>query len=213
MAEGIDHRDQYQPISLTGSGNLPHCVARLVPPRFQGWRMADLDNTPARQQVRQYAAGFKQQSGRGKGLLIVGGTGTGKTTIAAALMIELALSRCRDSEFFEFQPQLVGFKFVTAHDLLEAAKDFKNKSLDKYKQASFLVIDDLGADRLTDYGAGELLALLDYRYRELKPTVITTNLSRADMIAYLGERAVSRLDECTDKIVLAGADRRKQKGA
>lgn len=182
-----------------------------IPGRFFGWRLADLDKSKARTRVEKYVQDFKAHREKGEGLLIAGGTGTGKTTMTAALVGDLILKRTvRDEEFVGH----IGIRFVTIADLLNAAKDFENKRdyFDKLTRAALLVIDDLGCVRLTEFAADELAGLFDHRYRELLPLIITTNLSKKDLAAYLGDRAVSRLEECCINVVLTGADRRKKKG-
>lgn len=58
-----------------------------------------------------------------------------------------------------------------------------------------LILDDLGAERLTEWGEEQLFLLLDYRYRHQSPTVVITNepleTLPARIYSRLGDRALS----------------------
>jgi DNA replication protein DnaC len=70
-----------------------------------------------------------------------------------------------------------------------------------------LLLDDLGAERVTDFAAGKIADLLDERYDRQLPTIITTNNTVEDIAKSYGARTASRL---STGLVLAmvGADRR-----
>ena len=79
-----------------------------------------------------------------------------------------------------------------------------------------IVIDDLGASAPTEWGVAQLLAIVDARWRDVLPTIATTNCaSRVDLADRIGERTVSRLAGGALTLRLSGADRRyeRQEGA
>ena len=88
------------------------------------------------------------------------------------------------------------------------------KILDKAVMAQVLLLDDLGAEKTSSWTQKELVIILDERYRENKPTIITSNLMLTDgeLRHSCGDRAYSRL--CSDHyqaVALTAADyRRKQ---
>jgi DNA replication protein DnaC len=61
--------------------------------------------------------------------------------------------------------------------------------------APFLVIDDLGAARMTPHIKTETASILMARHREQRKTIITTNMSLQDMAAEIDGRIESRLHE------------------
>jgi len=119
-----------------------------------------------------------------QGLYIYGPTGTGKTLYACECMARLvapnvAWIRSR------------GFVFTTVEGMLERTKDNFNKikedrdpeeTLNKYKQAQYLLLDDLGMENLTDWVYLNLYSVINYRYDHLLPTIFTSNLN-LDQIA------------------------------
>ena len=79
---------------------------------------------------------------------------------------------------------------------------------DRYAAAGYVVIDDIGAEKVGEFGLAEILALIDHRVSYLKPTIVTTNLTLAE-IHELEPRLASRLASF-DEIVMDGKDRRMQ---
>ena len=137
-------------------------------------------------------------------LLFLGGVGTGKTHLAAAIanvLIERGI------------PTLFG----TFVDHLQKIKDeFNNTTLDTYlskmKTIPMLVIDDLGKERKSDWTQSILFDVINYRYEHMLPTIITSNLNDNELMNYVGNATSSRLNEMSTAIHTIGEDyRRKRK--
>ncbi|SHF74134.1 IstB-like ATP binding protein [Desulfofundulus australicus DSM 11792] len=161
-----------------------------------------LDQLDAREKVLPYTENFPENKKAGHGLLIVGPTGIGKTQLAVALGVEIILRHLNPATFVLFGDLCTMFR--------EAINDdFARMNLAELTSSKNLVIvDDLGAVPITGFDHANINSFIDARYREKLPTVFTSNLSRKEMIDYLGERAVSRLSEMCETIVLRGKDRR-----
>ena len=125
------------------------------------------------------------------GLLLWGGYGVGKTSLAVALM----RSWLDDSR----RPAL----FVTAPDLLDRlrasyqhdAEGSEDDVLRAVREVPFLVLDDLGAERVTDWVRERLFVVINHRHDHQMPTVYTSNLYPDGLADQLGERIVNRLIE------------------
>jgi DNA replication protein DnaC len=74
-----------------------------------------------------------------------------------------------------------------------------------------LLIDDLGAECGSQYTAATFFNLLNTRLMENKPTLINTNLNRAQLEKNYGERVLSRLLGEFRVLLFAGKDVRMQK--
>jgi DNA replication protein DnaC len=72
-----------------------------------------------------------------------------------------------------------------------------------------LHVDDLGAEKSSDWVLEQLYAIIDERYIEGRAVVVTTNLDLPQLEAQIGPRTVSRLAEiCGDPLPLFGDDQR-----
>lgn len=131
---------------------------------------------------RRYASGFSQSSGS---LLMMGGTGLGKTHLSAAIAREV-----------------VGRGFWVLYesaqnifDSYEAVRFGREprEIIKKYESCDLLLIDDLGAECITQYTTAVFFSLLNWRTINSLPTVISTNLSPQQIKKNYGERVYSRL--------------------
>lgn len=119
-------------------------------------------------------------------LFLQGGHGVGKTHLVAAIANQL---RVRD------QPVL----FMTAPDLLDRLRaTFEPESQETFQRlfhfigdVDVLILDDLGAHTSTPWVKEKLFQLLNQRYLERRPTVITSNRTAWDF----EERIQSRLSD------------------
>jgi DNA replication protein DnaC len=80
--------------------------------------------------------------------------------------------------------------------------------LGRYTTAGLLILDDLGAFRLSEWDLDHLGELTDERWAEHRPTAITSN--KTDIRSLLGPRISSRLQHNALILELDGPDRRRQ---
>jgi len=151
-----------------------------------------------------YVEHFREMQERGKGLLFYGNVGTGKTFIAAAIVNAL-IDRDYSCLMTSF-PRLIN----TISGMYAGKQDY----LDGLNDFDLLVIDDLAAERDTEYVNEVVQQVIDSRYRSGLPTIITTNLT-ADEIKNPAQiqkqRTYSRLLEMCIPIEVKGTDRRRNK--
>ncbi len=81
------------------------------------------------------------------------------------------------------------------------------------RECDLLVLDDFGAERVTDFVLAELERIVDWRYRTMKPTAIATNLDTTGIIRKYGQRALSRWAASCQPHTILGEDRRMSMGA
>lgn len=139
-------------------------------------------------------------------LVIVGGTGTGKTHQGWGAVRRVATGK-RPADWLG----------VTAADLYAALRPRPGLDVEtvmrRYKTVPLLFIDDLGAGKASGATDEANQRILSGRYDEMRPTIITTNLTAADLRVVIGDRIASRFSETAIRVVLAGEDRRRRKPA
>lgn len=79
-----------------------------------------------------------------------------------------------------------------------------------YAQAPLVMMDDLGMEKTTEWTGPTLNEFLDLRYREERPTIITTNLARHSFGSWLDSRL--RDQRLVKAILLYGPDYRLRAG-
>ncbi len=62
-----------------------------------------------------------------------------------------------------------------------------------------LVLDDLGTDQPSKWFQERLFHILDYRFGEMLPTIITTSLTPKELQVHVGDKTLKRIIENADK--------------
>lgn len=136
-------------------------------------------------------------------MVFLGNSGLGKTFLGNCIINELT-DKCISCLYMPstslFKPFAPGFY----------SQEDANELIDFILNCKFLLIDDLGSEKQTGTRYAELLEILNMRElkgkKELCKTVITTNLSPANLFAHYGERVASRILGGYDILKFAGDD-------
>ena len=135
------------------------------------------------------------------GLLLLGGVGSGKTHLAAAISNEL-IDRGIPVLFGTFIEHL-------EHIKEEFDNTGQKKHLSMMKTTPLLVIDDLGKEKRTEWSQQILFDVVNYRYEHLLPIIITTNFDPDGIANHCGEAVWSRLYETCSAVETSGKDYRQ----
>lgn len=139
----------------------------------------------------------------GTGSYVWGDPGTGKT-YAAAAAVRLSLKEGKTA------------KLITSKRLLDGIKEGYDTGdsyvIETAENVQLLVLDDLGAERPTDWAIETLSRLIDTRYMSDRPTIITSNYKLGELRdlwgGVPGARIASRIAGACKLINFVGADRR-----
>lgn len=133
-------------------------------------------------------------------LLLSGDVGRGKTFLASAIA-NVAVAAHRSVVYFTFAEFL---------DLLRSAKMEGNEEyregIQRLLDADLIILDDLGAEKVTEFVAQELFTIINHRMNRRLPMVISTNLTAAEIEETYGSRIASRLLYASEFVPLRGED-------
>jgi DNA replication protein DnaC len=152
--------------------------------------------------VRDYTGRIDEHLAAGRGLWLMGPPGTGKTTLA--MLVSKAASEAGHSVAIYSLPRLLN----EIRDTHRAERSHV-QLLDRLVAVDLLHVDDVGAERTTDWVLEELYSIVNARYEEQRAMLITTNiLDRDKLCEQITPRTVSRLTEMCDELPVLGHDRR-----
>jgi DNA replication protein DnaC len=162
-------------------------LTEITPARFRG-----AEPTDARV-VAWINRHLADPTGTGN-LVLRGGVGTGKTTNAFAALWQIALTAARSSRRMTFAK-------ISHSDFNNAMRPQPDgahlDALAEFQEVDLLLFDDLGAGQVTAWASDTLYRLVDVRWAEQRPMIVTSNLTSTEMRAAVDERVLSRLAEAT----------------
>lgn len=191
----IQHHKQQEIARILTSSRMPELLREKT---FENFKV-----TPGTKEAFERARKFCEKGG--KGILFAGPCGVGKSHLAAAIMnVEAAKGR--------------EFAFCTTPELLDDIKRTYNSReensdlMELVKDIDLLFLDDLGAEKSTEWVAERFFVIINARLTRKKSTIITTNyIKPSDLIDKIeggitGQRIVSRIREMCDWVVMEGKD-------
>ena len=181
-------------------------LSAVIPKRyrdvgFDRWPVTEID-PPIVAATRRFADSIDSKVQTGRGLWFMGQVGTGKTTLA--MLVSKAALEAGCSVAIYSLPRLLN-EIRDTHRAERSHVDL----LDRLTAVDLLHIDDVGAERTTDWVLEELYSIVNARYEDERSMVITTNIvDHAALCEQIAERTVSRLTEMCDQLPLGGEDQR-----
>lgn len=177
-----------------------------LPPRYRRCRFDTYQPNNATRKAmarcQEYAERFDEATERG--LYLMGGVGGGKTHLAVAT-VQRVIDR--------------GYKgrFLLVPEWLREIKQTFGQSSDEQRNVTqafefdgLLVVDDIGAEKPSDWVEEQMYLAINHRYTHLLPTIFTSNLGPVELESRLGERISSRILEMCDGVLVNADDYRKR---
>lgn len=155
--------------------------------------------------LKRYCENFPRFRREGKGVILYGSVGTGKSFLTACVVNEL-VSR-------GYSCQMTTFSRLT--NQIGALWDGKQEFIDNLTQLSLIAIDDLGVERDTEYMNENVTTIVDALYTAKVPMIITSNYTPKQMTEEMDirrKRIFDRILERCHPIEMTGESRRKQMG-
>ena len=183
-------------------------IERFIPERYRDITEEEINNCP-----------IKLQS-----YYIFGGVGTGKTRMAFILirkLIEKMYQRVvenikvnKDSYFYGAYIDFNNFpKMLDIIRRSMDSKDYQNKDMigKIARQEELLILDDIGAEKFTEWSIEVLYKIINERYENKLETILISNLSLSELAEKVGDRITSRIAEMCEIKKVEGEDKRLKK--
>lgn len=157
---------------------------------------------------------LKNEDKRNKGLYLNGNFGCGKTYLLSAMLNELA-KRGEKVAIIYYPEFLRSLKESFNND------DEFGAMFNSIKKVKYLLLDDIGAETVTEWGRDEILGtILQYRMEEKLPTFFTSNLGIQELEAHLSvankqvdkvkaKRIIERIKQLTEELTMISENKRK----
>ena len=163
----------------------------------------DGNNAQMSEAMQNYVKNFTDFRKSGKGLLLHGTVGTGKTYFAA----------CIANSLIDEGYSVLMTNFARLTNQIQGMFEGKQEFIDSLNRYSLLILDDLGAERKSEYMQEMVYNIIDSRYRSGLPMIITTNLAIDEIkkpqdVCY--SRIYDRIIERCFPVEVSGNSRRRQ---
>jgi DNA replication protein DnaC len=182
-------------------------LSNAIPRKYRG---VSFDRSPVTDMpepqvriVRRFVGTLDENLDGGRGLWLHGQVGTGKTTLAM-LVSRAALDAGRSVAIYSLPRLLAEIRATFESDGDGSYVSF----LDRLAAVDLLHVDDVGAEKTSEWVLEQLYAIVNSRYEEQRSIVLTTNLDREALAEQINPRTVSRLEEMCEELPLFGSDHR-----
>src|SRR5688572_8803237 len=149
---------------------------------------ASIDAIDRQPGLKAEAERFVREWGSGRGMLLGGPVGVGKSFAMSAICNALLQSNCRSLTFANVPALIREMREVelTSHGPLAAFERW-------LVAPELLVLDDLGAEKASEWTEALLYTALSQRYGRRAPVLVTFNVSLTQLVAKIGSRSADRL--------------------
>ena len=161
-----------------------HCTLENFDTDFPG---ADKALTTARLMARKFVEGYPVETD-GKGLLLVGPVGVGKTHVAVGILKELVQERGAHGLFYDYRELLK--EVQNSYNQKVAATELE--VLRPVFEAEVLMLDELGAAKPSDWVWDTVAHILNSRYNDRRTTIITTNYPNTEALGAMHGRRTGK---------------------
>ena len=216
----------WQPVEVDGVRRVTRCEcwrrkvgdalmsAARIPSRYQRCDLAKF--LAYNDKLRQALAHAERLAGTfpvsDRGLFLLGPPGVGKTHLAVAVLRQVIRTKGARGLFYDTRDLLKVIRSTYDPANRVEERDVLRPVMD----AELLVLDDLGAERTTDWVDETLNLIVNTRYSEKRLTIFTSNYDLIpdetdprSLLCRVGARMLSRLHEMCDFIHVDGADYRE----
>lgn len=169
------------------------CYKKFIPERYIDKKFADIKDLKVRSEAIRLSNQFAKKEI--PGISITGTVGSGKTHIAYCILKEYLYTNHKETAEVSV--------FITK---LQTLKKLWLKDLPDGRNSEFYLLDDVGTAKQNEWLTEMLYDLIDYRYENNLPIIITSNLTADEITEKFDHRITSRLTEMCYPLPVSGED-------
>ena len=186
--------------STLSSAGIPK---RFVNKTLETFKATDEGQKRAFTLSKDFASDFDEKLKQGAWIVMSGAPGTGKSHLAIGILRDVLLTGRRGA-------------YMTCTQMIQTIrstwrKDSEDGESDVIKALTdldLLVVDEVGVQFGTDSEQNHIFDVLDSRYREMRPTIILTNMDKEGLKGFVGDRVFDRMTEVAKWVPFAWASYR-----
>ena len=191
-----------------------------IPKRYQHATLESFEAvSDAQKRAKRFCTAFVERFqsclDKGTSLVFCGNVGTGKTHLAYAIAREVhakyhqqLFPRKTIENLHEVRPEVTA-KVVSALDIMrdvkavyaKGATESEQDVIDRYTLYPLLIIDEVGVQYGSEHEKIIMFDVLNRRYLDMKPTIMISNLTIADLNSFVGDRVLDRLKENSGSVI------------
>jgi DNA replication protein DnaC len=166
-----------------------------ITPRFAGCTLSSFITCAESEKVRAlsicqaYVDQFEENYRAGRSLILSGNVGTGKTHLATG-MVQHVIRKLGAVAVIVSTAEIIR---IAKGAMMRGADYTERDVITELAGVDLLVIDEVGAQKGSDYELGLLHEIIDRRYQLVRPTVVVSNLPANTLGQFIGDRALDRL--------------------
>jgi len=194
------------------------CISANIPVKFAGYMLENFGTENGDESLIRLvdiANNFINNYPAGKGIILHGETGRGKTHLLSAISTEIFKRYpASDIYYIDWNDMVREMKSGESHTF----RDFQviNNTIDRMSKADLLIIDELGASSPSQWVRDNIYYIINHRYNRQKITLFATNYfdesidGRPTLKEKVGDRIRSRIFEMAKSYNLSGIDYRQK---
>lgn len=198
--DAVRRRDEAMAQARSIDAALP---VRLKDRTFSNYIARTAEQKYAKDVCSRYADNWQAMKEKGHCLIMMGRTGTGKTHLAVGIAQHVL--GMGDTVIYTLASKI-------SQDVREAFSDKKKTERQVYEgfaKPDLLIIDEIGRQAGTTSEMNILFEVINARYELRKPTIVISNLDPKAFRQYIGDAALSRLQEDGETLGFNGEDMRQ----
>lgn len=173
-----------------------------IPERFadrtlESYKPVNPSSKRAHDIARQYAAEFEDVKKTGRGLILSGDVGTGKTHLAVGIAHEIMKSG-NQPVFVSVIKAVRKIKETYGRD----KEQTEDQAINDFIEPDLLILDEVGVQFGSETEKMYLFEIINGRYEKRRPTILISNLTIPEFTKFVGERVMDRMREDGGKAVV-----------